>query len=168
MGLDMYLYAHRKVTCPHCGEVIHGVSEGEEVAYWRKANQIHKWFSDHCAGGELENCEEYLVTKEQLQELLSTCKKVMAVSKIVQGKVKNGTHLNKETNRWEPIYEDGKTIKDPSIAQEILPTEDGFFFGSTEYDQYYLEDVKSTIEQVEKILEETDFDEYEILYHAWW
>ena len=74
MGLDMYLHRSNKVICPHCGKEIVGVGESEEVAYWRKANAIHKWFEDHCANGELENCKSYFVTKDQLVELQNTCK----------------------------------------------------------------------------------------------
>lgn len=33
-----------------------------------------------------------------------------------------------------------------SLAEELLPTESGFFFGSTEYDEYYFDQVKDTIE----------------------
>lgn len=33
--------------------------------------------------------------------------------------------------------------------QDILPTTDGFFFGNTEYDEWYYNDIKSTIEFLE-------------------
>ena len=39
-----------------------------------------------------------------------------------------------------------EVILKPSDAEKLLPTEDGFFFGSTDYDDYYMSDVdrKST------------------------
>ena len=33
----------------------------------------------------------------------------------------------------------------PSIAAELLPTQKGFFFGSTEYGDDYMDDVKQTV-----------------------
>ena len=40
----------------------------------------------------------------------------------------------------------------------MLPTIEGFFFGSTNYDQWYIEKLKETVEQVERILKDTDLD----------
>jgi len=39
-------------------------------------------------------------------------------------------------------------------AETILPTAQGFFFGSDEIDEYYWEEVKSTIIQLKDLLEE--------------
>ena len=64
--------------------------------------------------------------------------------------------------------EDGKYIKDPSVAEELLPTTRGFFFGGTEYDQWYFEDIEDTIKQTTEILETTDFDNEYITYQASW
>lgn len=33
-------------------------------------------------------------------------------------------------------------------AEELLPTTSGFFFGGTEYDEYYFDEVKRTIEEL--------------------
>jgi hypothetical protein len=42
----------------------------EEVMYWRKANQIHKWFVDNVQDG-VDDCKEYWVSEEKLQELFA-------------------------------------------------------------------------------------------------
>ena len=39
-----------------------------------------------------------------------------------------------------------------AAATELLPTAEGFFFGSQEYDEYYFEDLKNTKEQIDKII----------------
>lgn len=166
MGLDMYLYKTSKTVCPHCGKEIKNSTTTEQVAYWRKANAIHKWFEDHCADGNIENCADYYVSKEQLEELLNTCKRINAASKLVQGKVSDGYRF--EDGKKVPMYRIGSVIEDPSVAQELLPTQDGFFFGDTSYDEWYLENVRNTIEQIAGILETTDFDHEDIEYHAWW
>lgn len=45
-----------------------------------------------------------------------------------------------------------KVIKDSSLAKELLRTQSGFFFGSTEYDEWYLADLKSYVEQADEII----------------
>ena len=56
---------------------IYGVSVSVNAAYWRKANQIHKWFVDNVQDGN-DNCGEYYVSHEQLKDLLDTCKSAVA------------------------------------------------------------------------------------------
>src|SRR4051794_31057713 len=41
----------------------------EEVAYWRKANQIHNWFVEALHNGVDDPCFTQVVTKENLVEL---------------------------------------------------------------------------------------------------
>lgn len=135
------------------------------VAYWRKANQIHRWFVDNIQGGE-DDCGYYEVTKEQLEELVKLCKEVLEKSKLVEGKINNGWRIVNGVR--EDILEDGYYIEDTSVAEKLLPTTSGFFFGSTDYDTYYIEDLKNTIEQIEKILEYTDFDKEYIVYTSSW
>lgn len=49
----------------------------EEVAYWRKANHIHAWFVENVQSGN-DDCGEYYVGVDQLRELVSECKAVLA------------------------------------------------------------------------------------------
>ncbi|MET0038570.1 MAG: hypothetical protein ABW041_00290 [Dehalococcoides mccartyi] len=61
----------------------------------------------------------------------------------------------------------------PSSAPEILPTQEGFFFGSTDYDRYYMEDIKYTAEKLTEILAnisklEAQHQYLDICYHASW
>ena len=123
----------------------------EMVAYWRKANAIHKWFIDNCAGGDGDKTEMY-VSKDQLQELLDTVDKVLSGTKLIDGKVHNGTEFSKGVKK--EIMEEGKIVEDSTIAKELLPTESGFFFGGTDYDQYYYDDLVETKKVLEQILGE--------------
>lgn len=110
----------------------------KEIGYWRKANHIHKWFVDNVQGGE-DDCEYYEVTKDNLLNLKATCEKV----------------LNME---W----------KTPKRLEKILPTESGFFFGSTDYDEYYFSEVERTIELINEILKTTDFEKELVVYRSSW
>lgn len=139
----------------------------EQVGYWRKANAIHNWFVQNIQDGQ-DDCGSYSVGIENLKELLEICKKVKAASNLVEGQINNGYKI--ENGIQTPIKEDGKFIADYKVAQELLPPQEGFFFGSTDYDEYYLQDVDHTIEMIEEIIAEskddTCYPEYE--YQSSW
>jgi hypothetical protein len=101
MGLDMYLtkrtyvgakYDHRNVE-GNINITIDGKpvdidfkkisTISEEIGYWRKANQIHNWFVNNVQGG-VDDCGEYYVQLEKLEELLETCKKVKEISELAE------------------------------------------------------------------------------------
>lgn len=143
MGLDMFLYRKKYIyNNERKKTVIKGVKGvndkrvkeiTEEVYYWRKANQIHQWFVDNVQEGE-DDCKEYYVEKKQLEELLSTIKKV---------------------------------LEDRNMAHILLPTQEGFFFGATEYDEWYWGNLEETKKGLEKILAE-DNEGFNFYYHSSW
>lgn len=118
----------------------------EEVAYWRKANAIHRWFVNHVQDGTDDCCYHNEVTKEILEELLDTCEEVINLC----------------------TYIDEDNIIVPYQARELLETQGGFFFGTIEYDNWYYESIKDTIDQITKILETTDFEKEMIYYVSSW
>jgi len=105
-----------------------------ELGYWRKANHIHKWFVDNVQNG-VDNCGEYLVTKQDLETLLIICK---------------------------------QALEDKTKASSLLPTQQGFFFGGQEYDDWYFDDLESTIEILEKALKFYNEKIVDIYYRASW
>lgn len=110
----------------------------KEIGYWRKANHIHKWFVDCVQDGE-DDCEKYEVTKSNLLDLKAVCEEVLSLKGKDEGKI-----------------------------EEILPTESGFFFGSTSYDEYYFSDVEETIRIINNVLETTDFEKELVVYQSSW
>ena len=116
MGLDMTLTAK---------------GSNKEV-YWRKANAIHKWFVEKCQGG-VDECQQTVVTRAQLEELVDLCKQVLANN---------------------------------DLAEQLLPTQSGFFFGSTDYNLWYFEDLKRTVEEVETIL--LNVNNKKFIYQSSW
>lgn len=169
MGLDMYLsrkkfiganYEHRKITgmvdikqdgkeIPIDFKKISYIEE--EVGYWRKANQIHKYFVDKCQDG-VDDCKPYYVDIADLEDLLDICKEIKEKVVMKKGKVANGKRLTEDG--WVDILEDGEYIENPEVCEELLPTEDGCFFGSTAYDEYYMCDIDNTIKMLDEILKE--------------
>lgn len=148
MGLDMYLtkktyiganYEHRGVS----GNIDLTIKDSpvninlnrvtyisENIGYWRKANQIHNWFVENVQGGE-DDCRDYSVSREDFENLLQTVNLVL----------------------------DAKgTSEENSVIEDNLPTSDGFFFGSTEIDDWYWGDLESTKQIVSDVLAEMDED----------
>jgi hypothetical protein len=148
MGLDMYLtkktyigakYEHRGVN-GNIDITINGSpvninlnrvsSTSEEVGYWRKANQIHRWFVENVQDGE-DDCGEYTVSRQDFHNLLET------VNLVLNAK---------------------GTPEESSVIADNLPPTDGFFFGSTEIDEWYWEDLEKTKQTVSDVLAEMDED----------
>ena len=53
-----------------------------------------------------------------------------------------------------------KILNDNSLAEELLPTASGFFFGGTDYDEWYFDGIENTIEILEGVLSDTGADYY--------
>ncbi len=112
-----------------------------EVMYWRKANAIHRWFVMNVQQGN-DDCGRYPVLLDQLKELILTCNKVLAVS-------------NDERRQ--------------AFAKYFLPTSEGFFFGSTDYDEWYFHHVMKTVNELEDFMRHvTNLDDITFFYHASW
>lgn len=59
------------------------------------------------------------------------------------------------------------TQKVEALAEDSLPTTDGFFFGSTEYDEWYWNDIENTVVGLDKALE-TFGDGWHFHYQSSW
>jgi hypothetical protein len=110
----------------------------EDVTYWRKANQIHGWITE----GYDDDTHVY-IDGERLIELRETCQKVIDFLENQERVTKYGKHFN-ETFEY-------KGFKDESLAIELLPPKEGFFFGSYVIDDDYLADLKDTVEALKDI-----------------
>ena len=51
-----------------------------------------------------------------------------------------------------------KVQKDHSQADELLPTQSGFFFGGTNYDEWYFQDIDETVKALTNIIKEDKAD----------
>lgn len=170
MGLDQYLYASRylhrseiniddtdelskrmKVGNEQANKVLQaigltdlqltsgGVWVKVEVGYWRKANHIHAWFVEKVQDGK-DDCGEYYVTKEQLGELRDVCNLMTTASK----------------------------EKLPELGAKYLPTKAGFFFGTTDYGDYYMGDLVRTVKLIDDVLHNPQLKEFEFYYSSSW
>lgn len=171
MGLDIYLTAKRsfydrpyykeevRKKCKKIREIIpeiwksgnlNKIEIAFEAGYWRKANHIHSWFVENVQDG-VDDCGKYWVSREKLEGLLALCKEVKEKSKMKKDMVSEGWMNSPETGIIN-VKSEGEIIKNTQIAEKLLPTQSGFFFGSTGYDQYYIRMIERTIEIIEKCL----------------
>jgi hypothetical protein len=143
MGLDMDLYISidgydiKSPTTISVGErqvtIDNNCYIKKNIAYWRKANAIHRWFINMCAEG-IDDCQDVYVSTADLKLLLYTCERV------------------KDNN---------------NLAEELLPTLEGFFFGSVEYDDYYYEMIDYTIKTIKEVLDYYG-EGFSFIYRASW
>jgi len=153
MGLDMYLSA-RKFMAPEYFNTVEfekvrkaldldvknmsyfpSITIEVSAAYWRKANQIHKWFVENVQNGK-DDCGEYPVNYSTLKKLQELCVQV---------------------------------IKDKDMAKVSLPTQDGFFFGNTNYDEFYYGDIEDTINQIQNVFDKyPEENNWSLTYHSSW
>jgi hypothetical protein len=59
-----------------------------------------------------------------------------------------------------------QVIADHSKASELLPTSEGFFFGSTDYDEWYFSDLADTVDILETCLAMEDC--WDFYYQSSW
>ena len=60
-----------------------------------------------------------------------------------------------------------KVLADHDLADELLQTQAGFFYGSTQYDDWYFEDLRDAKDQLEEDVKSMDDDENAIFW-SWW
>lgn len=53
-------------------------------------------------------------------------------------------------------------------TEDILPPTSGFFFGSTEKDEWYFEQLKYTVKMIDFILNNKNFEDFEFYYQSSW
>jgi hypothetical protein len=63
-----------------------------------------------------------------------------------------------------------EVLQDTSKAPKLLPTTVGFFFGSTEYNEWYFNNLEYTKETISKILDkwDTDYKNWDFYYQSSW
>lgn len=154
MGLDMYLEGRKFVSAysdkeahDHLIDMV-GLSRGEipHSNFGTISLEVMYWRKVNAVHDwfvrEVQNgeddCKSYYVDRDKLVELMETCKRVV------------------------------NSKDDPSVAEELLPSASGFFFGSTDYDEYYYEGLLWTIEGLEKILKNPAYDGMDFYYQASW
>lgn len=171
MGLDIYFKRVNKIDFQFAKkkdtEDAYNELKFEEIGYFRKVNCLLPFF------GYEDDCSIHLIEKYQIEDLVDTAKELLSIygtfnTQLQSCKVELKTYktnkekeliLQKIDELWKPFE---------IAAQEKLPTTEGFFFGSQEYRDYYVEDLMDIVEIFTKVLNETDFDIDQIIMYCWW
>lgn len=185
MGLDMYLYAelyfgsYRYMRKENSSDLersevatynnvmgtlgLNPMEFGENssvnvqvlVAYWRKANHIHRWFVENTADGVDDQYPSY-VLRENLEQLRDVCLKVAG---------HRFEWVEQADEFWQVFHPTPEMVQ---RARELLPTQGGFFFGTTEYDAWYFKEVYNTIKMLDKIIDHKGLERATFSYQASW
>lgn len=123
-----------------------------QIWYGRKENAIHRWFVVNTQNGE-DDCRYGIVPICKLRELRECLQSVLDVYH--DPKLKE---LPPE-EKFEKLQEE---------FEAKLPTQSGFFFGTTEYDRYYIEGVKELHGTLTKLLDDPGLEKYDYYYHSSW
>lgn len=161
MGLDMYLQRRKNMLQQEFTDAHDDKVSG--VIYWRKANAIHKYFVDH---GTLENMGKpdvgyYDINKEHL---LSLIEKITA---ILDGEKHKEVETYFDIAKMEEVSQEVEYNLNKELALELLPTESGFFFGSTDYNIWYYQDLVRTLDLIKKELAAVPDQETWYYYASW-
>lgn len=160
MGLDMYVYLKK--------------SDYKSRSQWRQNDLEYP--------KELKEFQDNILDRNFMSEQETHSYQVgyWRKANAIHGWIVN--NLADGEDKCQEIYMSLESIKqlisvcqdvftDPSEAERLLPPEEGFFFGSQEIDEWYMEDIKYTIKLFEKIkafLESEQGEEYRCIYQASW
>jgi hypothetical protein len=59
-------------------------------------------------------------------------------------------------------------LEDPAKIPDLLPPQEGFFFGGTEIDSYYITDLQDTVITLDKILKNEALLKWDFFYRSSW
>ena len=134
------------------------------VIYWRKANAIHKYFVDYgkLAHDGAPDVGYYYIDRQDLIHLIERIISIL-----------NGPEIT-ETITYHKIAEDMNEVREDvkynlniELAKELLPTTSGFFFGGTDYNHWYHEDLVRTLDILKRELAATPENETWYYYASW-
>jgi hypothetical protein len=91
------------------------------------------------------------------------------VENVQDGKDDCGTYYVSKENFQQLLNDCEMVLEQPEEASNVLPTTAGFFFGSTDYDDWYLDDLKKTAELCQEVLKTLEKDKNgTFYYHSSW
>lgn len=150
MGLDMYLYKETYI--------------GNN---WRKEDEQAKFAAAPDSNGARVKQERISTIKE----VVGYWRKANQIHAWFVANVQDGVDECRETSvsldkLKELLSLVDQVLESPEMGPELLPTQSGFFFGDTEYSEYYIEDLKLTKQILEAVIAEDEDDDYS--YRSSW
>lgn len=161
MGLDMYLYANTFIS-----GVDYSNKDGEFVS---TTNPVYTQIVD------ILGAHDYIRTdlpSVSVKVKVAYWRKDNQIHNWFVANVQNGVDecQNAYASRdklQELVDTCTKVLADHSLAEALLPTGAGFFFGSTDYDEYYYGALQETVDMISKVLENAP-DSIHFEYQSSW
>ena len=164
MGLDMYFYA-RKTTYK-------SFSKWDTPESTKEVNYPEdlKTFSDYIYDRNFKSVQTETIYQ------IGYFRKFNALHSYIVKTFADGIDNCQDIILYKEDVEQIKKVLDDILnahqrvekAKEILPTQSGFFFGGTDYDEFYFEDVKVAADLMQNLLDNFDFEKYQLIYEASW
>lgn len=166
MGLDMYLYARKYVS-----GVDFGRSDDGEFTKTQNSQ-----FAEIIKAAGIEPSELDLdLPSVELRFKIGYWRKANQIHQWFVMNVQDGEDECKPHYVSREQLEElrgvcREVMADHSKADELLPTGAGFFFGSTEYDEWYFEQIEYTVGVLDRILQNPKFEfgGYDFEYQSSW
>jgi hypothetical protein len=151
MGLDMYLKAKRYLS-PHRAEDKDVIAEIESIAPRGTMKPLELTY-EAAYWRKANAIHAWFV--ENVQDGEDDCKTYYVSTEDLENLLEKCKQVEQSRNEI--------------LASKLLPTQGGFFFGSTEYDDGYWHDIRITIEQLEAAIAEASKDDHIYFeYYASW
>lgn len=90
------------------------------------------------------------------------------VKNVQEGEDDCGSYYVSRENIEQLINDIATVLESRDKAHKILPTGSGFFFGSTEYDSYYFEELERTKNELTALINNPLLDGFDFEYHSSW
>ena len=149
MGLDMYLYKRTYIAAKWKDRnVVLDFLQMDDIHIDK--NRISYIMEEVCYWRKANAIHRWFV--DNVQDGIDNCGEYYV----------SGTQLQDLVNICKKVKDD------LSLASELLPTQEGFFFGETDYGNYYKEDLEDTINNLTKVLEEPNGINSEYIYRSSW
>lgn len=119
--------------------------DGENVLGLRKANAIRRWFSENLK--DFADNGTTRIFKEDFEDILAAMRKVIESTKINEIYTNVFERNIEEDALYDTLYKEAENFVNnggkeyeyfQSFVEEYFPSQSGFFFGSTIYDEYYI------------------------------
>lgn len=146
--LDLKERAEKVLSCEPIEKVRHDYPINKEL------EQFAKELSDE--EKKAFNVEEYLAGENipVNEQTIHDVRYALGLDEAIEGE-----------DYWiENIYSE----EAQELASSLLPTQSGFFYGSTEYDHWYWLDVKEVNEWLDTVLKDFDDNKEELYFYCWY
>lgn len=158
MGLDMYLYGKRYLNRWSSKEDIE-IAKNIEALLPELQDEINAGFwGEESAIREITIEIGYWRKANQIHNWF--------VQNVQNGNDGCGTYPVYRSHLEDLKNDIQEIMKDKSKAQELLPSKSGFFFGPTDYDEYYFMNLEATLKIIDKALKLKDCYTFEY-YSSW-